>query len=122
MDMRFYWVQNRVRQGHFNVYWRPGSTNLADYFTKHHPPSHHRQMRRCVNPVPEFPAQTAVTRIRPMHNGTQSHPEVRTHKPASLAELVAPSRESKQSYVTYTNGRLHSNLGLRHSRNHTITH
>eukprot|EP00978_Attheya_sp_CCMP212_P042268 scaffold255014_cov53-Attheya_sp.AAC.1 len=87
-------------------------------------------MRGCVsNPVPEFPTQTAVTRIRPMHNGTQSHPEVQTHKPASLAELVAPSRESKQSYVTYTNGclhsnlgRLHSNLGLRHSRNHTITH
>eukprot|EP00978_Attheya_sp_CCMP212_P039381 scaffold204169_cov35-Attheya_sp.AAC.1 len=76
-----------------------------------------------VNPVPEFSAQTAVTRIRPMHNGTQSHPEVRTHKPASLAELVAPSRESKQLYVTYTNGRLqHSNLGLHHSRNHTITH
>eukprot|EP00978_Attheya_sp_CCMP212_P044120 scaffold301075_cov56-Attheya_sp.AAC.1 len=78
--------------------------------------------RGIVNPVPEFPAQTAVTRIYPMHNGTQSHPEVRTHKPASLAELVAPSRESKQSYVTYTNSRLHSNLGLRLSRNHTITH
>eukprot|EP00978_Attheya_sp_CCMP212_P029338 scaffold103920_cov55-Attheya_sp.AAC.1 len=115
MDMHFYWVQDRHSQGHFNVYWHPGSTNLADYFTKHHPPSHHRRLRStylhclvnylssvmqgCVDPVPEFPAQTAVTRIRPMHNRTQSHPEVRTHKPASSAELVVLSRESKQSYI-----------------------
>jgi hypothetical protein len=45
MDMRFYWIQDRVKQGHFLVYWRPGSTNLADYFTKHHPTAHHRAIR-----------------------------------------------------------------------------
>jgi hypothetical protein len=45
MDMRFYWVQDRVRQGQFLVYWRLGSTNLGDYFTKHHSTAHHRQIR-----------------------------------------------------------------------------
>ena len=45
MDMRFYWIQDRVRQGHFLVYWRPGSTNLGDYFTKHHSTAHHREIR-----------------------------------------------------------------------------
>jgi len=45
MDMRFYWIQDRVKLKQFEVYWRPGSTNLADYFTKHHSPSHHRQIR-----------------------------------------------------------------------------
>jgi hypothetical protein len=45
MDMRFYWVQDRIKQGHYLVYWRPGSTNLADYFTKHHSTAHHRTMR-----------------------------------------------------------------------------
>lgn len=45
IDMRFYWVQDRVKQGHFNVHWRRGSDNLADYFSKHHSPSHHRLMR-----------------------------------------------------------------------------
>ncbi|WP_281640541.1 Ty1/Copia family ribonuclease HI [Aurantimicrobium minutum] len=45
MDMRFYWIKDRVKQGHFRIYWKPGDTNLADYFTKHHPPSHHQQMR-----------------------------------------------------------------------------
>jgi hypothetical protein len=33
MDMRFYWVKDRVKQGQFNVYWGPGFQNLANYFT-----------------------------------------------------------------------------------------
>ena len=45
IDMRFYWLQDRVKQGHFRVYWAPGDDNLADYFTKHHSPAHHERMR-----------------------------------------------------------------------------
>jgi hypothetical protein len=45
MDMRFYWIQDRIKQNHFRVFWNRGDTNLADYFTKHHPESHHRAMR-----------------------------------------------------------------------------
>ena len=45
MDMRFYWLQDRVQQGMFRVYWGPGIENLADYFTKKHPPSHHKKVR-----------------------------------------------------------------------------
>jgi hypothetical protein len=45
MDMRFYWVKYRVKQGQFHVYWGPGYQNLADYFTKHHSPAHHKIMR-----------------------------------------------------------------------------
>jgi hypothetical protein len=36
--------QNRTK-GQFNVYWGPGYQNLADYFTKHHSPAHHKRMR-----------------------------------------------------------------------------
>ena len=42
MDMRFYWVCNRVQQGQFHIYWKPGKYNKADYFTKHHPAAHHQ--------------------------------------------------------------------------------
>ena len=45
MDMRFEWLLDREQQGQFKIYWRPGKTNLADYFTKHHPPTHHRNVR-----------------------------------------------------------------------------
>jgi hypothetical protein len=46
MDMRFYWVRDRIAQKQYRVYWESGSENLADYFTKHHSPTHHKEMRR----------------------------------------------------------------------------
>jgi hypothetical protein len=30
MDMKYYWLQDRVRQKQFDVYWRPGKDNLVD--------------------------------------------------------------------------------------------
>ena len=45
MDMRFHWIQDRVKQGQFRVHWKRGTVNYADYHTKHHPPSHHIKMR-----------------------------------------------------------------------------
>ena len=45
MDMRFYWIQDRIRQDYFHVFWKPGTVNLGDYFTKHHPPHRHIEMR-----------------------------------------------------------------------------
>ena len=45
MDMRFHWVRDRVKQDQFRVIWKPGKDNYGDYFTKHHPPSHHIKMR-----------------------------------------------------------------------------
>ena len=44
-DMRFHWMIDRIQQGQFWVYWDKGINNWADYFTKHHPPSHHKLMR-----------------------------------------------------------------------------
>ena len=46
--MRFYWLRDRDAQKQFRYYWRPGTTNLGDYHTKHHPGSHHKNVR------PEF--------------------------------------------------------------------
>ena len=48
MDMRFRWLRDRTSQQQFRYYWRPGPTNLGDYHTKHHPGSHHQNVR------PEF--------------------------------------------------------------------
>ena len=45
IDMRFYWVQDIIHQGHYNVFWKPRETNLAEFITKHHPPHHRCQMR-----------------------------------------------------------------------------
>ena len=46
MDMCFIWLRYcSVSQKQFRFYWRPGPTNYADYWTKHHPAAHHRNMR-----------------------------------------------------------------------------
>ena len=37
--------QRSSQQGQFLIHWRRGADNLADYFTKHHSPAHHRLMR-----------------------------------------------------------------------------
>lgn len=44
-DMRYHWLKDRINRLQFNLYWAPGRLNDSDYFTKHHPPSHHRLMR-----------------------------------------------------------------------------
>jgi hypothetical protein len=45
MDMRFWWLADRVEQNQFRIFWAPGSVNLADYFTKKYPASHHAKVR-----------------------------------------------------------------------------
>ena len=58
-DMRFYWMRCTESQKMFRVFWRSGTTNLADYFTKHHPAAHHRNVR------PEFVTTgTVVNKLR----------------------------------------------------------
>jgi hypothetical protein len=44
MDMHFEWLKDREAKEQFCFYWRSSKTNLVDYFTKHHPPAHHRNM------------------------------------------------------------------------------
>ena len=53
-DMRFYCMRCKESQKMFRVYWQPGTTNLAEYYTKHHPAAHHRNVR------PEFVTPSEV--------------------------------------------------------------
>ena len=45
-DMRYHWLRCREAQHQLRIYWDKGKLNkFADYFTKHFPPKHHREMR-----------------------------------------------------------------------------
>ena len=46
MDMRFHWLLDRECQRQFRIHWRPGKLNYADYWTKHHSATHHKNTRR----------------------------------------------------------------------------
>ena len=45
MDMRFYWIADRVEQRQFDIGWDPVEGNQADYFTKSHSPKHNQKMQ-----------------------------------------------------------------------------
>ena len=40
--MRFHWLREN---DNFIMYWDKGLNNDANYFTKHHTPEHHQNMR-----------------------------------------------------------------------------
>jgi hypothetical protein len=44
-DMRHHWLKDCIARKQFNLCWAPGKANRADYFSKHHPSSHHKIMR-----------------------------------------------------------------------------
>ena len=44
-DVRYHWLVELQRNKIFKMYWDKGANNLANYHTKHHPPSHHQKMR-----------------------------------------------------------------------------
>eukprot|EP00957_Ditylum_brightwellii_P080728 6139369-Ditylum_brightwellii.AAC.1 len=45
VDMRFHWLKYREAQQQFNIKWKQGKVNKANYPSKHHPPAVHQQRR-----------------------------------------------------------------------------
>ena len=46
-DIIFHWLRDKELLYHLRVYWYKRVNNDADYYTKHHLPIYHRQMRLC---------------------------------------------------------------------------
>ena len=46
--MQFHWLRDRMTQLQFGFHWRSGTSNLVDYWTKHHSAKHHRSLRRKI--------------------------------------------------------------------------
>ena len=55
IDVRFYWLKDRISQQQFVVYWAPGNHNLGDYYTKHHPPKYVLKVRPIYTNQPTSP-------------------------------------------------------------------
>ena len=41
MEIRSFWISDKVKNGSFDVQWHPGQENLVDYYTKHFDTKHH---------------------------------------------------------------------------------
>ena len=72
IDMRFYWLKDRVAQNQFVVNWEPGNSNLADYPSKHHPASHHRQVQPIYLYVPNESPKTMQGCVKILTSDSQT--------------------------------------------------
>jgi hypothetical protein len=96
IDMRFYWIRDRMRQGQSHIYWVPGQLNLADYFTKHHLASHHCSMRsHYVTPC----AVTAIASALSVLQGCVLNP----HPNAFSHWQGQPTIGEQQGHISSTN-------------------
>jgi len=117
IDMRYYWLQDRVQQKQFHVYWAPGAANLADYFTKLHPPAHHIALRPVYLLAPNMPTDMqgcieilkarAQPKVRIVHT-KRTKPGVRATTSISSAYRPAPGEHisAKQIVATGKNPKL----------------
>jgi hypothetical protein len=119
MDMRFYWLQDRVCQNQFHVHWKPGQSNLGDYPTKHHSTEHHiavmnnllqtpRQLSPNLATILQGCVKTHIpgTVIRPLPNGFYSNNTVATFQRGSLTKDNLDTRSSQRrnhKYNQYSN-------------------
>jgi hypothetical protein len=93
IDMRFYWVRDRVDQKQFRIYWAPGRTNIADFFTKHHSAKHHQFMRPLI--LNQLDPTTALDYLRgcvessPGSQGTRRFPDKQASQPSNQSHSNA---------------------------------
>jgi hypothetical protein len=57
MEMRYFWVGDKVAQDLYSLGWYPGQENLADYQSKHHPSAHHTAVRPYYLHEENFPLE-----------------------------------------------------------------
>ena len=69
IDVHFDWLRDRVQQGHFHIFWDSGKNNLADFYTKHHPPSYHKRNRPIQSYVEGLSPESLQGCIEMMNGG-----------------------------------------------------
>jgi hypothetical protein len=82
MDLRFHWLRCCNAQGKFCYYWRPGTQNVADYFTKHHPTSHHKSARPTILTPANDPEYTKL--FKATTTPVTFEPQIKTLNPQKL--------------------------------------
>ena len=92
MDMKFHCVRDRVKQGHFIVYRRPGTVNLGDYHTKYISSSHHTKVR------------SNYTHDLPQHlNNIMRECVIMTKKASALNVLAKVNNNLRRNIEFHTN-------------------
>ena len=100
MDTRFYWINNRIKQGQFHVFWRPVPENLGDYHSKHHPPEHHRAVRSKNLHVPNLCSlQWSVNLTVRVNPTKQEKPASKTGNIISIVRILTITVKYRANYA-----------------------
>ena len=110
-DMRWNWLRDKKTHNVLNYYWDAGKNNDADYFTKHHAPKHHREMR------PRYILQGHnVATIAPLFSRCSAAP---SHAQGCVFPLAGTNRYRlrwpRQSFPNMTVGHKSIRFGQLHS-------
>ncbi len=57
MEMRYFWVGDKVAQDLYSLVWYRRQENLVDYQSKHHPGAHHTVVRPYYLYEKKFPLE-----------------------------------------------------------------
>ena len=110
VDMNFNWLNDRtVNHKQLKPEWAPGPTNLADYPSKHHTGTHHRNVRpvylyikdkspSTLKGCNELLSPSSRLDARPARKPT---PTVNSPAPSGEAEYSPTTMQVKQSTGTY---------------------
>ena len=84
---RLKWIREKVDKGIFEVHWESAKTNLADYPTKHHSPTHHRTVR----PIYTYQSNQSPTTMQGCVNILEGL--TKTRHPTAKAVTEAPAKQ-----------------------------
>jgi hypothetical protein len=87
MDMRFHWLRCRSAQDQYRFYWRPGTQNLADYWTKHHPKNNRKSFQPQILKSATDPEYQKLTNTR--NNAGKAFVKKVLQTPQFAKEMIA---------------------------------
>ena len=99
MEMRYFWIVDKVDANVFNVYWNQGKTNRADYYSKQHPTKIHRDIRPTIMVTHE-------------HNHTNYYDAIRQQQ--EMAKSSATSNEGGKGVLISESGLHAHSVSLGH--------
>jgi len=94
-DMRFYWLLDQEQGSQFDIKWGAGKNNLADYMTKHHPASHHQQVRPIYLYEPDKSPETVQGCVEILNKAATK--KTKTKSALTTTENKFTSTENKTS-------------------------
>jgi hypothetical protein len=106
MDMQFHWLPCHEAQDQYQFYWRPGTQNLADYWTKHHPASHHKAFQPQILTSSTTDHEN-IKMNTPKNTATKSFVKNILSTPSFVEQMAA-----NQRIIAAKGAKLHSGKGV----------